>query len=154
MLELLLLMSFTINLCNINLEIAILSMTIRHCQHLTISDPQTRQFHIVQLNIIHIALKQPRKQTNKNHPILPDGSAVLEWRLATMDSFYSLLFYFIPLLSKKTSIIHSVINAFLFSPTFGYIYIWGQQWNFFLSSGPLITEKKQNKTKKQCFNRI
>lgn len=121
--ELLLLMSFTINLCSINLEIAILSMTIRHCQYLTISNPQMWQFHMVHFNIIHIALKQPRKQINKNHPILPDGSAVLGWRLPTMHSFSSLLFCFIPLLTKKISTIHHAINASLFLPTFGYIHL-------------------------------
>lgn len=97
--ELLLLMSFTTNLCDINLEIAILSMTIRRCQCLTNSDPQTWHFHIVQLSIMHIALKQPRKQTNENHPILPDGSAALGQRLPTMRSFSSLLSCFVPLLT-------------------------------------------------------
>lgn len=90
----LLLISVTIKLCYMNLEIAILSMTIKNCQYLTASDPQKWQFYLVQLNIIHIALKQPGKQTDKNHPILPEESTVGERKLPTVVFCLFVSFHF------------------------------------------------------------
>ena len=140
----LLLINFTINLQNIKLEISILSMTIRNCQYLTISDPQKQQSHMGQFNIIHIALKQPGEETNKNHPILPDRSASGEGNCP--QCFCFVLFYSIFNLEDFNNTQH--YKCFL---VFTHVWVYTSENSNGISSSALDISSL---LKKKCINRI
>lgn len=142
-----LLSSVTINLCHINWEISVLRRAIRNCPYLTISDPQKLWlFCMVQFSI-HIALKMTWEETGKNHPVLPKDSAGHGRRLPTMFLFCFVLVHFYP---RRLQQYRAREMPPCFYPCLG-IYIWEQQWNFFLGSGPPIAAKKKKKKVHQQF---
>lgn len=69
-------------------------------------------------------LKQPGNRLRKVIQSYPTYvSAVARRRLPAMFLFCFILFCFIPFLPKRTSTIHSAINASLFLPMFGNIHL-------------------------------